>query len=107
MSGPNPDTSTGPSARVRDLRAALGLTQEQVATRGGLTRTDVNKVENGRNQATSHAVHKGLARGFGLTSDDLDLFFDGSLSVQDAAARARPPRAADEPAQPISAASAA
>lgn len=52
--------------RFKALRARQGLTQEEVAQRGGLTRTDYNKVEKGLSKFTSAEKQSALARAFGV-----------------------------------------
>src|SRR5437016_564880 len=75
---------TGLGLRVRALRKGLGLTQEQLADAGGLRRVEVVRVETGGNKASSHAIRKGLARGFGLSREELDALLDDQLGVADA-----------------------
>lgn len=70
--------------RVRALRAALKMTQEQLADASGLDRVEVSNLEVGRNQATSTRILKGLARGFGLDLQAMSDFVDGALSVEEA-----------------------
>jgi transcriptional regulator with XRE-family HTH domain len=82
-------------SRVRELRAALRLTQEQLAAAGGLPdRVRVAKVESGKNQASSYAMRNALAKGFGLCIDDFDAYLDGRLAVADAVARIQAGRSA-------------
>jgi transcriptional regulator with XRE-family HTH domain len=78
----------GLGARVRAMREALGLTQEQLAARGRIGRLTVLRVESGANKATSHAVRAGLAVAFGLTLDDSDALLDGQIGVRAALGRA-------------------
>ena len=71
------------SERVRALRHALKLSQSALATRtGGLDQSEVNKIEVGRNQASTHRVLAALARGFGLPLDDLVAYLDGALDLK-------------------------
>src|SRR3954469_10036711 len=70
---------------VRTFREALGLTQEQVAVRGGLGekgRSVVNKVETGRNKAGSFAIRRVLADGFGIGIVDLDGYLLGKIELE-------------------------
>jgi transcriptional regulator with XRE-family HTH domain len=77
---------------IREVRRRLKLTQEQVADRGGLSRTEVVKVESGANKASTYAMRAGLAMGLGLSIGDLSDLLDGYIKVQEAVARAREPR---------------
>lgn len=72
------DTGT----RIKALRNALNWTQEKLAERAGIQRTEVTKLEGGGNKATSHEMHLAVARGFGLASSDLDLYLAGEMSVE-------------------------
>lgn len=73
---------------VADLRKALGWTQEQVADRSGgaLTRIVVNKIETGRNKASSAAVRDGLATAFGLERSAMFDYLDGAIGLEEAVA---------------------
>lgn len=66
---------------MRDLRKAKGWTQEELAHRAAVSRTDIVNLEKGRNRASSHAKRRALARGFDLTIETIDALLDGSLSV--------------------------
>lgn len=61
------------AGRVRTLRLSLGLTQQQLADRAGLARLEIVNIETGRNQMTSHRIRVGLARGLGLSLEQLEL----------------------------------
>lgn len=74
--------------RVRTLRKVLGLTQEQLASLGGLRRTDVVLVEGGYNKATSSRIRSGLARGFGLPFEDADAYLSGAIDLESAIEKA-------------------
>lgn len=78
-----------PGDRVKAIRKALGLTQEEVASRPGMRRDAVVKVESGANQAGSAAIRAGLARAFGLTLDDVASVLEGRLDAEGAVRRAR------------------
>lgn len=93
-----------PGDRVKAIRKALGLTQEDVAARAGIRRDAVVKVESGANQAGSAAIRAGLARAFGLTLDDVASVLEGRLDAEGAVRRARGELA---PVVPITAAVAA
>jgi transcriptional regulator with XRE-family HTH domain len=92
-----------PGDRVKAIRKALGLTQEEVAARAGIRRDAVVKVESGANQAGSAAIRSGLARAFGLTLDDVASVLEGRLDAEGAVRRARGELA---PVVPITAAAA-
>jgi len=77
-------------ARIRALRLALGLSQEALATRTGLSRISVVAAEQGKNQMTGTALRSGLARAFCLSDDDFGAYLDGRLTVEMAAARRVP-----------------
>lgn len=96
-------TDETPGDRVKAIRAALGLTQEDVAARAGIRRDAVVKVESGANQAGSAAIRAGLARAFGLTLDDVASVLEGRLDAEGAVRRARGELA---PVVPITAAAA-
>ncbi|MEM6439058.1 MAG: XRE family transcriptional regulator [Pseudomonadota bacterium] len=57
-------------ARVREIRKTQGWTLEAAATRAGLARSTLSKIENGQMSPTFDAVQK-LARGLGLTMPQL------------------------------------
>jgi transcriptional regulator with XRE-family HTH domain len=79
--------------RVRELRDALGLTQEELAGLCGLLRTDIVLIETVRNKMGSFDKRKKLAKGFGLSLDWFDAYLDGQLALADALARSsREPR---------------
>ncbi len=68
---------------VRDLRKALGLTQDAVANRSGgkLKREYVVKVETGVNQATTDQMRAGFAAAFGVDRDSLAAYLDGEFDL--------------------------
>ena len=59
---------------IKRYRLAKGLTQEEVADRGGLERSYVNQLENDRVANPGRAVLAKLARGLG---ERPDIFFEG------------------------------
>jgi len=67
--------SLGRGARVGQvvlkLRRGLGLTQTQVANRAGISRVLVAKVETGRHQLTTVVSLEAIARGLGITTEQL------------------------------------
>ncbi|MBC7956989.1 MAG: helix-turn-helix transcriptional regulator [Cytophagales bacterium] len=56
--------------RVRDLRAAQGLTLEQLAARSGVSRSMISVVERGESSPTAALLDK-LAAGLGVTLNSL------------------------------------
>lgn len=75
------------AGRVRGLREALKLTQEQLAERGGLRRVEVTKIEGGRNYASTFAMRSALASAFGLSFDDVVALLDGSTPIEELRSR--------------------
>lgn len=67
---------------VRLLRHALGWSQELLAERAGLLRTEVSKIETGHNKLSSFATRQAIAKGFGLTMEQLADLLDERLSVK-------------------------
>lgn len=57
-------------ARVRMIREALGLPQEELAKRVGLVRTSVVNFENGRQRIPAHDIET-FARALGTTPKNL------------------------------------
>jgi transcriptional regulator with XRE-family HTH domain len=62
---PTVETNQGLGRAVRDLRFAMGLSQEELAARCGLHRTYVGGIERGRRNPTC-AILERLARGLGV-----------------------------------------
>jgi transcriptional regulator with XRE-family HTH domain len=73
--------------RVREMRKALGLTQEGLAKAAGLNRIEIMKVERGTNKASSHRMRCALASGFGLSREDSDDLLEGRITVRTALGR--------------------
>lgn len=73
--------TTQVAERVRELRVSLDISQEQLAERGGLLRTEVSKIEGGHNKATSFAMRQSLATGFGLSLEDVVELLEGETPV--------------------------
>lgn len=74
---------------VKALRNRLEWTQEQVAERsaGALSRVVVNKIESGRNQATSAAIRNGLAMAFGVDVATMFGYLEGEVDLTEVMAR--------------------
>lgn len=75
------DVST--KQRVRALRDALDLTQEQLAERSGglINQGTLAKVETGQNQLTGGKARSGLARAFGLSLDAFEAYLSGETDM--------------------------
>ncbi len=71
------------------LRKALGLSQQQVANRGGITRDVVTTNERGARKLTSFPARVGLAKGLGITLDEFNELVDGQVEVEVLADRVR------------------
>lgn len=78
-----------PKDLLRDLRFALGLTQQEAADRssGLATRFVFADVETGGNKMTVRTTFRGVAKGLGVTEDELDDLIASRVSVADLAAR--------------------
>lgn len=73
--------------RFKALRDALGKTQDELITLAGddsTQRTAVSKVENGNNQLTGLKLMRTMSRALGLSTDDLDEYLEGRLSLPEA-----------------------
>jgi transcriptional regulator with XRE-family HTH domain len=81
--GSDAPNRNAPSARaIHRLRIALGLTQQDLADRAGLTRVLIVKVERGRNKATSERVCAGFARAFATDSQEMEGILRGTVDVK-------------------------
>lgn len=69
--------------RVKRLRAALDLTQQQVAdrSRDQINQGTLAKVEGGVNKLTGAKAREGLALAFGVSVDDLGAYLAGDLDI--------------------------
>lgn len=74
-------------ARVMALRATWRITQAELATRASLPASTVCAIERGRNLATSGDTQAALARGFGLSLENMRAVLAGTLGAADANAR--------------------
>lgn len=82
--------------RVRAIREALGLTQEELAERTlRLERVEVQKIESGKNKATTDRVRAGLATAFGVTRDTVALYLDEAISFDEMMRRISEARSPD------------
>lgn len=64
---------------VKKLREHVGLTQAQVAERGGLERVEVNQIERGENSCSSWRIRAWLAQAFGVQATTIAAYLDGAL----------------------------
>jgi transcriptional regulator with XRE-family HTH domain len=88
---------SGFGARLRTLREANGLTQEQLAERAGCNQFTVAKLEAGK-QEPAWPLVRVLARALGVRCDAFDVP-DGEVVAQpEARPRGRPKKAAQEAA---------
>jgi DNA-binding XRE family transcriptional regulator len=67
---------------VKALRVRLGLTQDALAEKAEIRRTDVVRIEVGTNKVTSYALRQALAVGFGLSLDELVAYLSGKMTVE-------------------------
>jgi transcriptional regulator with XRE-family HTH domain len=70
--------------RFRALREAIGLAQGGFE---GVSRTEVNKIENGVNQLTGGDLRMRVAKAVGLSTDDLTAYLTGRIGLPDVLAR--------------------
>ncbi len=57
-------------ARIRQIREMLGITQDELRKKVGLTRTSITNIEAGRQRVLLHDVTK-FALAFGITEKNL------------------------------------
>ena len=72
---------------LKALRNKLGLTQEQVALRGGINASSYVSAEIGRNKLGLLETLEGVARGLYLTLDELRALIRGEMGTEDLAKR--------------------
>ncbi len=80
---------TPPYELLCALRFALGLTQQEMADRssGLISRNVYTLVELGRSKLTVRQTFRGVAKGLGLTEQELDALLEKSVGVDVLAAR--------------------
>lgn len=78
---PSEQTSPPLKALLLRLRKSAKLTQQALADASGLTRLEVLALERGKNKGTSHRVHLGLARAYGVTVETFDAYLDGEIDL--------------------------
>ena len=88
--------------KVRQLREALGLTQEKVAQDAGppWTRPYVAKIERGDNQVSTVQARRRLARGLGVEVDRLSAYLEDRLSLADVLPKKQSARSAEVTIEP-------
>ncbi len=70
------------AARVKALRLRLDMTGDEVAAASKvLNRTEISKIETGKNQATTDRVRTGLARAFGVNREMLGEYLEKRISL--------------------------
>lgn len=87
-----PDLNQRIAARVRELRAAQGLSLDALASRSGVSRSMISLIERGESSPTAVVLEK-LASGLGVT---LPALFDG-LAVTASPSDGPVSRRADQP----------
>ena len=65
--------------KIRELRKALGISQEELAKKCGVSRQTVNAIENNKYDPTLALAFR-LARELRVTVDGLFVFHEGVLS---------------------------
>ena len=86
----------GIGGRLRALRLYWGHTQQQLAERADLGRSEIALVETNRNKGSSKRMRAGLATAFGVTAELLNSYLNEQISERDVAAQStrkpkRPP----------------
>jgi transcriptional regulator with XRE-family HTH domain len=82
-------SATSLGSRLRQLREALGLTQDEVSMRSVdqdgriLRRIEVGHVESGRNMASTRRVRTSLARAFNATEQEIFDYLEGRVSLDE------------------------
>jgi transcriptional regulator with XRE-family HTH domain len=82
--------------RLRALRLHLRWSQNDLSGRAELRRIEISAIESGRNLGSSWRVRTLLAQGLGVSKDDLDAYFEGTIPLDEIAAKIRP----RDPAKP-------
>ncbi|MBE6933677.1 MAG: helix-turn-helix transcriptional regulator [Ruminococcaceae bacterium] len=59
--------------KIKDIRESLGLTQEQLAEKSGVSRTIISGLENGTDRATTTKTLLKIASALGTTVDQFFL----------------------------------
>lgn len=70
------------ASAIRDLREALGLTQEQFGDRFGLARTSVVAIEKGERDLPDRAtLHVDMAVSLGVSVERLGCYLRGDIKI--------------------------
>lgn len=72
-----------PWERVKALREACGFTQPDLEARsnGGLSRSEVSKIETGKNKLRTVEIREKIATAFRVQRSTLEEYLDGSISL--------------------------
>lgn len=69
--------------RLRELRRALGVSQDRFCKLSGLDRAVVSHVETGRRPSRARGVREGIARAVGARPAAVGQYLDGAISLAD------------------------
>jgi transcriptional regulator with XRE-family HTH domain len=86
-------------ARLKQLRAQAGLTQQELADRAGLHKQSVSRLEQDEYSPTWPTV-QALAKALGVNSLAFEGTVEPSPKTKQPARRGRPPKAPPPPAEP-------
>jgi transcriptional regulator with XRE-family HTH domain len=86
--------------RLHALREALALSQQALAERGGLHRTDIVALEKGIRGASTARIREGYAKATGLDLETIGRVIDGSEDPVEALARLKSRRDERSPRYP-------
>ena len=76
--------------QLRRLREFLNMSQELLSQTSGLTRPEISNAEHDRTKWHSERLWTALCKGFGIDRDTLKAYIEGLVTVERAAAAARP-----------------
>lgn len=76
------DTLSALGKRIQKLRQKVGITQEQLSERAGISPKNLSELENGRGNPTLTSL-EGLAAGLGITLSELFDFEHERLSAEE------------------------
>lgn len=68
--------------RVKELRVAKGMTQQRLAEKAGVSHSLISALESGRRKYVSSPDVEGLARGLGVSADEIWKQVPGGKSDQ-------------------------
>lgn len=75
--------------RVKELREALDLTQEELGKRSELGRIEINRLESGANKGGMAQLQKRLAVAAGVSLDDMNAYLEGGMTLDAIMSRRR------------------